>query len=461
MRLPPIVLLLSIFIAGCTYTEPIPPPLPKDIQARFHPGIESATETITLTNALENVEKIEIYLDASQSMRGYIGSGGAEAEQYDYMKILQNLFSASQSIAPIHFFKFGSTISPIEGSIRNLIRSTNFYSEIHTRLETLIESFLDREPEKTMFMIVTDGVQSDKGNNLIRITEAVNGWVEAGYAMEILGFRSEFHGTIFSEIILNPDPRHRIQYDSVSSDPSTFRPFYLYVFAPKTEQLSVINRISKQYGLNAEVFNPSAPLVRTTKIQNALLAFHDPQHPPLLDTYMTDSFKIEDELIHLEYIYWKDTPGMRKEEMYPLQIDYQPHPENSLNLRNSDHLRPRIRGTYFFANQWESIDQSYYPGDPVIESKPSVSPNANSFTILFPMKRPQQAGWFVYQCELYPELGSLDPPAWVTEWSTEWDADPANGNKTLNFSKLAISIINKVTINQRLFLFYLIAGVNI
>jgi hypothetical protein len=86
-------------------------------------------------------------------------------------------------------------------------------------------------------ILVTDGVQSTKqgsathdctaGSDQFCVRQRIGELLLANWGGCILGIRADFHGKVYSEV-----SRSAIPYETRTNDPTTFRPFYLYIFSP-------------------------------------------------------------------------------------------------------------------------------------------------------------------------------------------------------------------------------------
>ncbi|HEX8620225.1 MAG TPA: hypothetical protein VF911_21780 [Thermoanaerobaculia bacterium] len=108
-------------------------------------------------------------------------------------------------------------------------------------------------------VLVTDGVQStgqsssgggtncDTGADQACVRNALTRWLSSGWSGSLIGLRSEFRGTIFSEVNRdNPGRPRAHRYESTPGVSATFRPFYLYVLSPDAAALEEFIRIFKR-----------------------------------------------------------------------------------------------------------------------------------------------------------------------------------------------------------------------
>jgi hypothetical protein len=107
------------------------------------------------------------------------------------------------------------------------------------------------EPIPKFHILVTDGVQSTKegnathdcvaGSDQFCVRQKIGELLHENWGGCVLGIRADFHGKVYSEV-----NHSAIPYDSRSGDPTTFRPFYLYVFSPDPRALDVLVQSLKE-----------------------------------------------------------------------------------------------------------------------------------------------------------------------------------------------------------------------
>lgn len=435
------IIVLSI---GCSTSPDIPEPGPEVIKTEF---------PVSSPSPNTNIEQIKLYLDASQSMQGFIGSENC------YTEVLQHLVSVPTSIAPIRFFKFGTKISEMGDEFWNAVHSRGFYNQADTQLSLVISEFSSRKPDhnpdSTLFLILTDATQSYGGYNLISMTNAISQWVDKGYAVEIIGFRSPFHGTIYSEM----DPGVEFTYDSTEGNKTTYRPFYVFVFAPTSQALRDFNRILQQSGVKGYFFNPIAPLIERYEVELNTQQF-DSKSP--LSLYKRDKI-VQSSLASstITYLFWKGSKKRNETAQIKDTVSYRLHSEDCVSFRNPEELKTEVKCEYFANSNWEKVKaEDNLPPPEIAPSSQNISHPDYCLDICWSFPKPQKSGWYVYQIRFFPDIGSLDLPSWVRDWSTDKDDEYQYGNRTLYLSNLVMNLINKVTAKQQLAEHYIVIGGN-
>jgi hypothetical protein len=104
-------------------------------------------------------------------------------------------------------------------------------------------------PVPKFHILVTDGVQSTKqgnathdctaGSDQFCVRQKIGELLAEKWGGCVLGVRADFHGKVYSEV-----NRSAIPYETRTTDTTTFRPFYLYIFSPDPQALeSLVNSL--------------------------------------------------------------------------------------------------------------------------------------------------------------------------------------------------------------------------
>lgn len=244
-----IVLLSTLAWTGCSRSEPYD-----------WDEVDSATPAPTPLPSPPTRPTLVVYLDTSASMAGYVTPDG------------QNVFGAALRTLRDVVTSFRN---PLEVSVRSVDASVRapdpdgalalqkasinmgLYRGGETDLAGAIASFdpsrtrdgaqadgigsadaAQPEPVERFHVLITDGVQSKKaqdtkqaclkGSDSTCVREKIIHLLKKGWGAYVIGLRSQFHGTVYSEV----NPSLRVQYDTSDSNPKRFRPFYLYIFSP-------------------------------------------------------------------------------------------------------------------------------------------------------------------------------------------------------------------------------------
>ena len=277
-----LLLIAALSFAGCGD----PPPDWKEI-ARYQPsptpdGSENTSPPVT-TNELV------IYLDTSASMAGYITKDG----QSIFGKTLRELRFATGTFGgpdmKVSVRRIASDVGPAltDMELTNASQDQNIYRGGETNLAGAIRSFklssaaaknekqaasieAVKVQEPTVqsvpkfHILVTDGVQSTKqgnathdctaGSDQFCVRQKIGELLAQKWGGCVLGIRADFHGKVYSEV-----KPLAIAYDTRTNDPTTFRPFYLYIFSPDPQALeSLVNSLKDRL----RPLLPQAELIR-------------------------------------------------------------------------------------------------------------------------------------------------------------------------------------------------------
>jgi hypothetical protein len=248
---------IVLSITACTQR----PPEWKDIVKTTEVNSRATASPVPTTNELV------VYLDTSASMAGYITKDG----QSIFGKTLRELRYATgtfgNSDAKVLVRRIASAVGPAltDMELTSASQDQNIYHGGETNLAGAITTFKSPttpakaaeqsantqvglsaapkvEPIPKFHVLVTDGVQSTKqggathecaaGSDQFCVRQKIGELLRAGWGGCILGLRADFHGKVYSEVNGSAIP-----YETRTSDPKTFRPFYLYIFSPDPSAL--------------------------------------------------------------------------------------------------------------------------------------------------------------------------------------------------------------------------------
>jgi hypothetical protein len=222
--------------------------------------------TRTPDSPVPTTNELVVYLDTSASMAGYVTKDG----QSIFGKALRELRYATgtfgNSDVKVSVRRIASDVGPAltDMELTNASQDQNLYRGGETNLAGAITAFRnpsttnsakqsahaevsqagnsDAEPIPKFHILVTDGVQSTKqgsathectaGSDQFCVRQKIGELLEHGWGGCVLGMRADFHGKVYSEV-----NRAAIPYETRTSDPATFRPFYLYIFSPDPQAL--------------------------------------------------------------------------------------------------------------------------------------------------------------------------------------------------------------------------------
>lgn len=215
--------------------------------------------------AVEATNQLIVYLDASKSMKGFVGERlrtEAASAKTVFSRSLLELRSIVNSLQPqpqVLFRVTDARVHPPEHDFRLAQYAVNreWFDGTETDLAGVFRAFEEPvEPgtsQPALFhVLVTDGVQSTRhrvngedclqGSDSRCVKERMNELISRGWGGAVLGVRADFDGPVYSEI--QPD-RPPVEYHSETGKPETYRPFYLFVFSPNRAALDQLVRALK------------------------------------------------------------------------------------------------------------------------------------------------------------------------------------------------------------------------
>lgn len=400
-----VLLTFIIFFSGCV---------------RFEPQFPSVDEIRSLFDGVLQPQKVEVktinlFIDGSESMGGFIlGSSNT------YKKVLQRMYLNLRPEAPVKVYKFGERIAEFENrDFQRSIQDRYFYNEPSTYLDSVISRFISPTLTSSLAIIITDGIQSRRieGYNLSALIDCLAKRVEGGWYIELIGFKSDFDGIVYSEL----DQTIRFRYRGK-------RPFYLFIFSPNLEKINLIKDIFRREGISFNSFRINSPFGSyTTKYIN--------------DHSIFSLWEQKGNVIYLEYS--PKNPKDRENDV--------------INLKHKLDFNFRVDNVFRFPLEFEVnvkgkksgdknlLEESYLPVLYGYKSQGKVS-----YVFTYNLKKPKSSGYYNYKIEYFPKFTSLLAPAWVKEWSTDDDTKYENCNKTLYLYELFNLLARTIICKQKL-----------
>lgn len=204
---------LALAFSACDKREPIVPFAPSEALV-VGPSIQADGADVA----------IDVYLDATTSMEGYVGP---QTEYGEFLRALEASLISKWDRSDVRFYKFGTRIDPVERDVYLSARSElRFYRQHGIFEKTNIDSVLARTDASRVSLIVTDLFQ-DAGDTSALVAKIKDRVFARGLAAGILAIESTFDGTVYDA------PSGSYRYTSTPGDQSTYRPFYgLAIGAP-------------------------------------------------------------------------------------------------------------------------------------------------------------------------------------------------------------------------------------
>ncbi|MDX6443916.1 MAG: hypothetical protein QOH71_990 [Blastocatellia bacterium] len=423
--------------------------------------------------SIKTTNELVVYLDESGSMAGYVTRDG----QTIFGKALRELRYATGTFAAsdvrVLVRHVGADVGPPlpDMDLTTASQDPSVYRAGETNLAGAINSFKvgyqnpgsaqrkaapqgdgnadpPDSPPARFQILVTDGVQSTKRGNSIQdctagsdqfcVRQKIGELLKAGWAGCVLGVRADFHGKVYSEV-----SGAGIPYETKSNDPSSFRPFYFYVFSPDPAALDSLVRSLKER---------LRPLL--TNCSECLRELN-------LSFPYTDGFADFEVLIPKESrdaVQKTKNPGgppprftirvdVNTERSGPKPLTIQikvPWSKHAIDAGNEQELMQLLT--------WEVVP--FYPAGQTKERVrfPEIKITGTHYeagqlvldaTTSFPPGT-EKPSWRVYRLEGRVNLNQATP-SWIRAWSTDLDTKREVANKTFNLETALLGLWNNST----------------
>ena len=187
--------------------------------------------------------EIDVYVDATTSMEGYVG---AQTEYAEFLRALEASLISKWGRSDIRFYKFGTRVDSVGRddflSARDDLR---FYRQRGVFEKTNIDSVLARTDSDRVSVVITDLFQ-DAGDTNALVGKIKNRVFGRGLAVGVLALESRFDGMIYDA------PGGSYRYASTAGDPSTYRPFYAFLVGAPGQVERLIETMRGSGGVRAD-----------------------------------------------------------------------------------------------------------------------------------------------------------------------------------------------------------------
>jgi len=366
-------------------------------------------------------QALDIYVDDSGSMRGFVSTNGS-----NYLEVLRTLL-LSATTAQLHTSVYPlSSDKAINTMPLSTIQSPAFYSGQDTPLATLLRKIGSRRDHTAI--LVSDMVLSEPGVDNQGLLTALTDLASQQPEMRLVAFRSGFAGKYFPEAHRGGEPW--IPVNVSQSVPSAGRPFYLLVIAPDGPSMTKVEDYLLSHLPVLNTFDPAQPAFRVTGINQTE---EKSKHPE----WTTAS----------KYVIRSGT-GRRFETGFSISPSMSPG--EALDLRLTLTLDPvvpiRRAAAVELAGEravWTGqFDERTTVTVPV---NGDLSSDEKTMRPVLTIRKPKRGTWDVYRLMVRPGEGNLDLPAWVRDWSTDDDSSTTDANRTFQLDTLVSAMENVIT----------------
>ncbi|HEY0764812.1 MAG TPA: hypothetical protein VGD61_20710 [Pyrinomonadaceae bacterium] len=454
-------------VIACTSCGKKAPEWKQALKYEPHTGNEEASQPQSSTT-----DELVIYLDTSASMAGYVSANG----QSIFGKTLRELRYATgtfgNSNAKVLVRRIAADVGPAlsDMELTTASQDQGVYRGGETNLAGAISKFAlpsqaeakssgerdavkaslsdnaENKPIPRFHILVTDGVQSTRqgsathdctaGSDQFCVRQKIGELLNQGWGGCVLGIRADFRGKVYSEV-----SKGSISYETRSENPTTFRPFYLYIFSPDRHALdSLVNSLKERL----------RPLVSNSEpIRELNLSF----------PYMsgaTDFDVLVDKDARSFIARNKDRGGPPSRITIEVDVDTEksgPKPFSVVaKLPWSAHaLDTASEAELAQLLNW-NVDPIYPPENETAGKRfPEIkilrthvdSPGQVTVDVTAQFPRgSEDPCWRVYVLKAKLNLTQTTTPSWIRDWSVDLDTTRDAGNRTFNLETALLGLWN-------------------
>jgi hypothetical protein len=449
--------IVALALAGCG-TPPGDPP--RNWPAATKVGIPAG-------ESIKSTDNLVVYLDTSASMAGYVSPNGkaefgSSPEGTVFSRTLLELRKVVTTMNPqpqivvrtVDTNVSSPLFSDLELSKASVSRSifvgreTNLAGAIKSFAEPLEKDSEDQSPPR-FHILVTDGVQSSdknnvdvscaKGSDAFCVKKQLLELINKGWGGAVLGMRSEFNGTVYSEVNNKPVP-----FNS-GKDPNKFRPFYLYVFSPDRTGLNKLVESLREKLLplgREESFREYALTAEYSTDGETIALKQDPQTKDLLEVKQEKGKEGDPPHIQVKSALDTETKG-KQQFVVSIKPAWTPH---AIAGGSADELARMIKWEVKSVFPEKEVDGTRYPAFGLVKQEAKEGGVELTFETGW-VRAPGPRDW-----RMYHVIGRLNVDRtaipWVSAWTTNLDSTPDNANKTLNLESSLANLWNNTALEN-------------
>jgi hypothetical protein len=473
-----ILLLASSCVSNCGGEDP--------------PDWEGITSAATPSASPQTSDQLIVYLDTSGSMAGYATQDGQNVFGRTLRAVRDVATSFKQPVQVSVRYVAAAVGNPDpDGALALQKASINpaVYNGGETDLAGAINSFspnsgprgvqssppggaspsptpadgqpADRPPPARFHILITDGVQSTRGQNAqlacLRGSDAtcvrqkIINLIKQGWGGYVIGLRSQFHGKIYSET-----GGGSFIYDTPEGSWKRYRPFYLYIFSPDppaleefvsvlrerlrsaTQQESLrVLALTSHYASEAAKAALSIP----TDSEDAVELSGDQEETPARFTLEVN--RDQDEAAPASFTVAVSVPWSKQvqDSATPLElIKLLQWEVERVYPKEAD--MSKESGTRRYA----SVKLVNSDGPYTLDSKGRVPVQ---LTVGWP-RSTAKPSWGIYHLQAKFNLTTdRDPLPWIKQWSTDLDQSAEYADRTLDLETVLISLLRNPALERQ------------
>jgi hypothetical protein len=428
----------------------------------------------------KTTNELVVYLDTSGSMAGYVSRDG----QSIFGKTLRELRYATgtfgDSNAKVLVRRVASAVGPplTDMELTTASQDQSVYRGGETNLAGAIGSFkstsqaivkatgqgespggatsgsTDGSGVPARFhLLVTDGVQSTKkgsvthdctaGSDQFCVRQKIGELLRDNWGGCVIGLRADFHGKVYSEVSGSSIP-----YNTSTKDPTSFRPFYLYVFSPDPAALdSLIIALKERLRPLLSNSEPIRQLNLSLPYTNGFADFEmsvSKESRNFVDRIKDRGGPPSRFTVHVDV----DT---EKAGAKPFSIHAKlPWTSHALDTANEAELAQLLTWTIVPVFPAESVAAHQRSAEIKISGTHVDGPGQITLdaTAGFPPGT-EKPRWRVYHLQGRLNLNKASP-AWIKAWSTDLDTTRNVANRTFNLETALLGLWNTSTTKDQI-----------
>jgi hypothetical protein len=377
---------------------------------------------------------IEIYIDASGSMKGFLTPpSGTKSAYVDFINALAAYLASKCSEDDSYWYSFGTSTQRMFPDALDAIRYSKFYCEDSTQLGPLIQGFSGRSDSEIpkAIVIITDGIQSTpEGSDFTKVVRGVAQWLGRGFNFEILLFKSDFQGHVYSETGRNNGLYDLGEYKSTDYGP---RPFYCYVFSVTSDWGKNLMTVLQSHStFSCNLLNFPSVLFATSVPELEI--------PETISVNERNPLREYGSEKNVKFLY----PTGKKERSLPGELIA------NITLRVQSGVpdfifNPRNLHIQVECMEVDSNKKVDFPLVNLTDVFPDsiIHLSAGTFKVRhkYLFDDVGRVGWVAYHIMILPTDATFGPPNWIDEWSTSSDLSPSDFSKSLYFKEFITNIM--------------------
>jgi hypothetical protein len=203
-------------------------------------------DTIKLAKNTDTID-LSIHIDGTVSMLGYVQAGNSKYKQF--LDSLDSVASSRWSKQPPKYYRFGTANNSIDRNTYRQAQLPSFYQGGAGYESSQIEKIVSKPSETGVSIIITDLYQKDADVQLVQ-SQLTQQYLNQGYAIGVLGLKSEFNGTIYD---VGPS-NQQFTYTTDGKSEAKFHPFYVLILGSQGNVSQFYERLTEN-GLETHQFS--------------------------------------------------------------------------------------------------------------------------------------------------------------------------------------------------------------